>query len=119
MNAAGRVYVRDPWGTLLCTKKKRIETASFSLPHRFMGVWLHVQNEHKQTIGAVVFDSTTHYHAADAFDRDFWKHKVPPDSRFHFNNRTRTHGWHVADAVLFDTPRAALGMRGAFRLELY
>lgn len=117
--SAGRVYVRGPWASLLVKGQKAIETAHMRLPDRFAGVWLDVQNEDAVVVGRVRFDGWVQWHTADAFDQDHRRHKVPPDSPYHFNQRRRTFGWRVGAFEAFDQPRPAPRMRSQFRLELY
>jgi hypothetical protein len=115
----GRVYVREPWASLLVTGAKRIETAHISLPDRFALQWLDVQTEAGEVVGRVVFDGWTRWFDADTFDREFHRHRVPSTSPYHFNNRKRTYGWRVCAFEAFSQPAPAPRMRSQFRLEQY
>jgi hypothetical protein len=115
----GRVYVREPWASLLVTGAKRIETAHISLPDRFALQWLDVQTEAGEVVGRVVFDGWMRWFDADTFDREFHRHRVPNTSPYHFNNRKRTYGWRVAEFEAFSQPVPAQRMRSQFRLEQY
>ena len=53
MQVIGRVFIREPWAREIVQNRKTIETAHISLPVRFAGFWLHVQNEQREIIGAV------------------------------------------------------------------
>ena len=115
----GKVYIREPWAREIVQGRKTVETAHISLPVRFTGQWLDVQNEHGLIIGAVRFKGFVRYHTREAFDEDYRRHKVLQDSPYHFDNRKRTFGWIVQESVAYDQPLDADPMRSQFRLEHY
>ena len=115
----GKIYIREPWAREVVQGRKTIETAHISLPERFTGQWLDVQNEHRLIIGAVHFKGFVRYHTRQAFDDDYGSHRVMQDSPYHFDNRKRTFGWIVQDAVAYDQPLDADPMKSQFRLEHY
>ena len=41
--STGKIYVAEPWASLLVTGKKEIETAHTRLPAQYIGRWLDVQ----------------------------------------------------------------------------
>ena len=114
----GKVFIRDSWGGLIVDGKKSIETAHISLPVRFAGRWLHVQNEKREIIGVVRFKGFIRYHAGDAFDADYKRHLVDGGSRYHYNQRKRTYGWVVDGFERWDVLQGQ-PMKSQFRLELY
>ena len=114
----GKVFIRDSWGGLIVDGKKSIETAHISLPVRFSGRWLHVQNERREIIGVVRFKGFIRYRAVDAFDADYRRHLVDGDSRYHYNQRKRTYGWVVDGFERWDVLQGQ-PMKSQFRLELY
>ena len=115
----GRVYVREPWASLLVSGAKRVETAHIQLPDRFALRWLDVQNEAAEVVGRVLFDGWIRWFDANTFDREHHRHLVPSGSPFHFNKRKRTFGWRVAEFERFERPQPTKRMASQFRLELY
>ena len=115
----GKVYIRNPWACAVVYGRKTIETAHISLPERFTGQWLDVQNEQGLIIGAVCFKGFVRYHTQKAFDEDYEGHMVTQDSPYHYGNRKRAYGWTVQDAVAYDQPLTAAPMKSQFRLEHY
>ena len=115
----GRVYVREPWASLLVSGEKRVETAHMRLPDRFLWRWLDVQTEAAEVVGRVLFTGWVQWFDADAFDRAHYRHRVPQESPYHFNNRKRTFGWQVASFERFEAPQPTKRMTSLFRLELY
>lgn len=116
---AGRVYIREPFATLVALGEKRIETAHMRLPDRFALTWLDVQNEYREALGRVRFRGYIQWHAADAFDLDYSRHRVAPDSPYHYSNRRSTFGWLIDDVELYGKPKPMPPMKSQFRLELY
>jgi hypothetical protein len=119
MQVIGKVFICEPWAREIVQNRKTIETAHISLPVRFAGFWLHVQNEQREIIGAVKFKGFKRYHAVEPFDDDFKRHRVMINSPYHYLNRKRCFGWLVDDAVVFDEPLKAQPMKSQFRLETY
>ena len=115
---AGRVYIREPFATLVVHGFKDLETAHIRLPERFALTWLDVQTEDRVSIGRVRFGGWIQWHDADAFDSDRKRHGVGPASPYHFNKRRSTFGWIVEGAESWK-PKPMPPMKSQFRLELY
>ena len=117
MKIQGKVYIREPWAREIVQGRKTIETAHIGLPERFRGQWLHVQNEHRQYIGAVRFSGSKRYDDVQVFDDDFKHHKVMSCSPYHYSHRKRTFGWTISEAIAYNEPLPAQPLRSQFRLE--
>ena len=117
-NSVGKIFIRDPWATLVLSGKKEIETAATALPDKYIGQVLDVQISGGLTIGRVVFKGCKKYFNKKEFDNDYKLHLVPPGSRFHYDNRRRSFAWIVEQ---FEAIKPALiePMRSQYRLQLY
>lgn len=115
----GRVFIHQPHDMELLLGVKQIEIGHLSLPDRFIGKWLDVQNANRQSLGAVRFKDSFEYGDLMSFLMDEDMHLVHAGSRFHFNNRRRTFGWEVDKVQPYHTAVRMPPMRSMFRLELY
>ena len=52
-NSVGKIFIREPWATLVLSGKKEIETAATALPDKYIGQVLDVQITGGLTIGKV------------------------------------------------------------------
>ena len=109
--STGKIYVAEPWASLLVTGKKEIETAHIRLPGQYIGRWLGVQ-------AAVWFSGYKRYNSAEEFDRDYELHLVPAGNQFHYDNRRQTFGWEV-ERFEAGEPHTVKPMRSQYRLEIY
>ena len=113
-----KVYVREPWATLLLNGIKKIETSTFSLPERFNNVPLYVQNENREMTGIIKFSGSKRYASAEEFNKDSKLHRISDETdRYHFNQRIRTYGWLVSYAEKFDAPKQGKPLKGQFRIQ--
>jgi hypothetical protein len=116
----GKIFIREPWAREIVQGRKSIETAHIRLPERFWGRLLHVQNENREVVGEVRFKGGwIQYHASDAFNADFFKHRINLDSKYHFDNRRRCFGWTIDEVRPYDVPLRGVGFKSQFRLEFY
>jgi hypothetical protein len=116
--STGKIYVAEPWASLLVTGKKEIETAHTRLPGQYIGRWLDVQAAGGRCLGRVWFSGYKRYNSAEEFDRDYELHLVPAGDRFHYDNRRQTFGWEV-ERFEAGEPHTVKPMRSQYRLELY
>lgn len=116
--STGRIYIAEPWASLILSGAKVIETAHIRLPAQFIGQWLDVQAAKGQRLGRVKFSGWRRYTTAADFDFEHSLHLVPAGSRFHFEARRQTFGWKVEAAEAYPTSTGA-AMRSQYRLELY
>ena len=113
-----KIYIREPWATLLLDGVKKIETSTFSLPERFIGIPLYVQNEHRKITGIIKFSGSKRYTSAEEFDKDSKLHGIEDSTdRYHFNQRIRTYGWFISYAEKFDEPKQGKPFKGQFRIQ--
>jgi len=117
-NSIGKIFIREPWATLILTGQKEIETASTALPDKYIGQVLDVQISGGLTIGKVVFKGYKKYFNKKEFDNDYRLHLVPPYSRFHYDNRVRSFAW-IVDQFEAIKPALIEPMRSQYRLQLY
>jgi len=116
--SAGKIYVAEPWASLLVTGKKEIETAHTRLPAQYIGRWLDVQAAGGRRLGRIRFSGYKRYDSAEDFNRDYELHLVPAGNQFHYDNRRQTFGWQV-ERFEAETPRKVAPMRSQYRLEIY
>ena len=117
-NSAGKIFIREPWATLILTGQKSLETAATALPDKYFGQILDVQITGGITIGKVVFKGYKRYFNDKEFDNDYKLHLVPPGSRFHYDNRRRSFAWIVEEFEAIE-PALIEPMRSQYRLQLY
>ena len=117
-NSIGKIFIREPWATLILTGQKQIETASTALPDKYLGQVLDVQISGGLTIGRVMFKGYKRYFNKKDFDNDYKLHLVPPNTRFHYDNRRNSYAWIIEqfEAV---KPASIEPMRSQYRLQLY
>jgi len=113
-----KVYIREPWATLLLDGIKKIETSHFSLPERFKNVPLYVQNENREITGIIKFSGSKKYASEEEFNKDIKLHGISDETdRYHFNQRDRTYGWLVSYVEKFDSPKQGKPFKGQFRIQ--
>ncbi len=117
-NSIGKIFICEPWATLILTGQKEIETASTALPDKYLGQVLDVQISGGLTIGRVMFKGYKRYFNKKDFDNDYRLHLVPPNTRFHYDNRRNSYAWIIErfEAV---KPASIEPMRSQYRLQLY
>jgi len=116
--STGRIYIAEPWASLVLSGQKVIETAHIRLPAQFIGRWLDVQAAGGLRLGRVKFSGWRRYDSTEDFESEYLLHHVPKGSRFHFEARRQTFGWKVAGAEAYE-PVKGPAMRSQYRLELY
>tara|TARA_R110000765_G_scaffold423082_1_gene531465 strand:- start:595 stop:963 length:369 start_codon:yes stop_codon:yes gene_type:complete len=117
-NSIGKIFIREPWATLVVSGQKALETAATALPDKYRGQVLDVQITGGLTIGKVMFKGYKRYFNDKEFDSDYRLHLVPPGSRFHYDNRIRSFAW-IVDQFEAIEPALIEPMRSQYRLELY
>ena len=117
-NSIGKIFICEPWATLILTGQKQIETAATALPDKYIGQVLDVQISGGLTIGKVMFKGYKKYFNKKDFDNDYRLHLVPPNTRFHYDNRRNSYAWIIEQ---FEAIKPALiePMRSQYRLQLY
>ena len=61
-NSVGKIFIKEPWATLILTGQKSLETAATALPDKYFGQILDVQITGGITIGKVVFKGYKRYY---------------------------------------------------------
>ena len=111
-------FIKEQLDTLILSGKKEIETAATALPDKYLGQVLDVQITGGLTIGKVIFKGYKRYFNNKEFDNDYRLHLVPPNSRFHYDNRRRSFAWIVEQFEAIK-PASIEPMRSQYRLQLY
>jgi len=111
-------FIKEQLDTLILSGKKEIETAATALSDKYLGQVLDVQITGGLTIGKVIFKGYKRYFNNKEFDNDYRLHLVPPNSRFHYDNRRRSFAWIVEQFEAIK-PASIEPMRSQYRLQLY
>jgi hypothetical protein len=106
------INIQWPWSELLVNGKKSIETRSYALPERLVGVELAIIETagpmglkeagivKARIIGTIVFDSSYKYSNVSHWNKDREKHLVEPDdSLFKFDKNKEKWAWVVGRVV--------------------
>lgn len=108
------VHIRWPWSQLIATGEKTIETRSYPLPAKYIGVELAIIEtagkraaeagfKSARIIGTVTFTKSFKYESRQAWEKDLPRHRVPKDDRdFAFSVNTEKWAWVVSTARKFE-----------------
>jgi len=113
------IHVQWPISTLIIDGKKTIETRTYPLPAKYIGVPLAlVETPGKQgrfkarLIGVIQFDNSFQYNSRRDFYKDSQRHCVTPESPWRWVDNKPKFGWPVRVLERFKSPKAAPKKRG-------
>lgn len=106
------INIQTPWSGLLIDGSKTVETRSYHLPFKYLGVELAlVETPGKngkfkaRIIGTVTFSHSFKYRNERAWLDDHNKHLVPQDdSQYKWNKNKPKYGWVVSHIKKFTKP---------------
>lgn len=117
--------VQWPWSDLIASGKKVVETRSYELPKRFVGVELAIIETpgklgkkdagilKARIIGTVVFSGSFKYTSKKDWAADFDKHLVPPDDGLYgFKIDKEKWAWKISRITKLDSAAPAPAKRG-------
>jgi hypothetical protein len=119
------LHVQWPWSELLLSGKKTVETRSYSIPKKYLGMPLALietpgpdgrrlgKVPHARIIGTIVFSESFKYATREEWLKDQSRHQVDPaDRRFSFSENKEKWGWVVARVSKLKVPQAPPKVRG-------
>ena len=102
------INIQWPWGELIVSGQKTIETRGYDIPEKYRGIEIAViqtpgPRGRKEAgilkaciIGTVVFEKTIRYKSETQWKKDFDRHRVPAsDPTYKFNPNKEKWGWTV------------------------
>lgn len=118
------INIQFPWAQLLVSGDKKIETRSYPLPKKFVGVELAVIETpgkrgkkngiaNARIIGTITFSSSKLYKNKAVWLADYKLHLVDEnDENFSFSSVKPKYGWLVAKVTRLKCPAAPPSSRG-------
>ena len=119
------INIQWPWSELLLSGKKSIETRSYALPKKFIGVELAVIEtpgprgkkeagiEKARIVGTIVFSESFPYTSKSQWKKDFGRHRVDvEDPQYSWEKRSAVFGWKVASVKRLKQPKPPPLKRG-------
>ena len=112
--------VQIPWSTLLINGEKSVETRSYPLPEKYVGVELALietpgkYGRFKSRItGTITFSHSFQYPDKQSWVDDYNRHKVEELDKFYSWNTVKPkYGWVVSNIKKFDKPIPYLKKKG-------
>jgi hypothetical protein len=103
--------VRSPWSTLLINGLKTVETRSYHLPLKYVGVPLALIETPGKTgkfksriIGLITFNESFKYKSKDHWTDDYYRHMVDENDIYGWDTHKDKYGWIVSSLERFDDP---------------
>jgi hypothetical protein len=103
--------VRSPWSTFLINGLKTVETRSYHLPLKYVGVPLALIETPGKTgkfksriIGLITFNESFKYKSKDHWTYDYYRHKVGENNIYRWNDFKDKYGWVVSKVEKFCEP---------------
>lgn len=94
------INIQRPWAELLTKGDKTIETRSYPIPQKYMNRPLaiietpgDVGGRIRRVVGIITFSGCFRYENSRQFNKDYRKHRVPKESKFHWDNRQGRDKW--------------------------
>lgn len=105
------INIQTPWSGLLINGSKTVETRSYHLPFKYLGVELAlVETPGKsgrfksRIIGTITFSESFKYDNKQHWMEDYLRHKVDvADENYGWGNKAK-YGWVVSHIKKFDKP---------------
>lgn len=112
--------VQIPWSTLLINGEKSVETRSYPLPEKYVGIELALietpgkYGRFKSRItGTITFSHSFQYPDKQSWADDYNRHKVEELDKFYsWNPDKPKYGWVVSNIEKFDEPIPYLKKKG-------
>jgi hypothetical protein len=104
------INIQYPWSKLLIDQEKCVETRSYPLPKKYIGVELALietpgrkEKFKSNIIGTITFSHSFKYETIYDFESDFNRHLVPVDDKnYGWKNDKDKYGWVVCNINKFD-----------------
>jgi len=118
------INIQWPWSELILSGKKTVETRSYPIPDKHLGVPLAVietpgPNRRSagftkaRMAGVIVFDKSFQYLDYDSWHRDFDRHLVySKDPLYGFDEKKQKWGWRISSVLKFHHHLAAPEKKG-------
>jgi len=112
--------IQIPWSTLLINGDKSVETRSYPLPEKYVGVELAlIETPGKygrfksRIIGTITFSHSFQYPDKQSWKDDYNRHKVEEQDKFFgWNPLKSKYGWVVSDMKKFNTYKTTSQKKG-------
>jgi hypothetical protein len=104
------INIQYPWSKLLIDQEKCVETRSYPLPKKYIGIELALietpgrkEKFKSSIIGTITFSHSFKYETIYDFESDFNRHLVPVDDKnYGWKNDKDKYGWVVCNINKFD-----------------
>lgn len=104
------INIQYPWSKLLIDQEKCVETRSYPLPKKYIGIELALietpgrkEKFKSNIIGTITFSHSFKYETIYDFESDFNRHLVPIDDKnYGWKNDKDKYGWVVCNINKFD-----------------
>jgi hypothetical protein len=104
------INIQYPWSKLLIDQEKCVETRSYPLPKKYIGIELALietpgrkEKFKSSIIGTITFSHSFKYETIYDFESDFNRHLVPIDDKnYGWKNDKDKYGWVVCNINKFD-----------------
>jgi hypothetical protein len=104
------INIQYPWSKLLIDQEKCVETRSYPLPKKYIGIELALietpgrkEKFKSNIIGTITFSHSFKYETIYDFESDFNRHLVPVDDKnYGWKNDKDKYGWVVCNINKFD-----------------
>ena len=119
------INIQWPWSDLLISGAKTVETRTYPIPKKYMGIEIAVIEtpgklggkqagiKRARIIGTIVFGNCIEYENQRQWDADRTRHCVSQDNKdYAWNNTKRKYGWEVQTVRKFERPMDAPKIRG-------
>ncbi len=118
------LHVRWPWSSLIIEGKKNVETRSYPIPQKHIGVPLAIietagkKGKNKSSgvakiVGVVTFSGCIQYKTRKQWLLDFHRHQVSVnDPEFSFDPKKEKWGWIICKVEKISPPKPAPKKRG-------
>jgi len=101
--------IQTPWSTLLMSGSKTVETRSYHLPLKYIGVPLALIETPGKTghfksriIGLIIFNESFRYKSKEHWIYDYDRHMVDENDIYGWNQYKDKYGWVVSSVERFD-----------------
>ena len=104
--------IQTPWSSLLINGVKSVETRSYPIPRKYIGVPLALietpgksRKFKSRIIGEITFSHYIKYSDENQWKSDYPRHKVHAACPFYnWDNNKPKYGWVVSNIVKYNTP---------------
>lgn len=103
--------IQTPWSALLMSGSKTVETRSYHLPSKYVGVPLALIETPGKTgrfksriIGLITFNESFRYKSKEHWTYDYDRHMVDENNIYGWNEYKDKYGWIVSSVERFNNP---------------